>query len=271
MIRSRRDGAVETITFTRPKSLNAFDAEGLVELRSLLQQTAVDPEVRAVLLTGEGRAFSAGGDVAVMKQAQEAGNLAHLFHVLTGEQEAAVREIVTMPKPVVAALPGVAAGGGMSLALACDWRIASSEASFVPAFPQLGAVPDGGLTYLLPHFLGIGLAQELLFAPATIGAERAREMGLVHEVVAADRLQHRSQERAAELAAGPTFAYGRMKRLMLSAFSSSLEAQMALERRAMVEAAQHHELPEGIRAFIEKRPPRFGPEPRGGSGRDPSP
>ena len=168
-----------------------------------------------------------------------------------------MREILTMRKPVIAALPGVAAGGGLSLALAADWRIAAESATLVPAFPSLGAVPDGGLTYLLPHFLGIGLAQELLFTKAKLPAERARELGLVHEVVAAETLEARTKIRAVELAEGPTATFGRMKHLMLSAYSEGLETQLALERRGAVEAARGGELAEGIRAFRERRPPKF--------------
>ena len=180
-----------------------------------------------------------------------------MFHALTGEMETAIREVIGMPKPVLAALPGVAAGGGLSLALAADWRIASEAASLVPAFPTLGAVPDGGLSYFLPHYLGIGLAQELLFSNAKVSAERARELGLVHEVVPAADLARRSLERAQELAEGPTLTYGATKRLLHAAFSESAESQMMLERRAQVEAAERAELPEGIRAFREKRRPRF--------------
>jgi len=185
------------------------------------------------------------------------GELPRLFHELTAEQELSVREILGMPKPVIAALSGVAAGGGLSLALACDWRIAVPATTLVPAFGALGAVPDGGLTYFLPHFLGIGGAQELLFTNARVPAARARELGLVHEIVEPGALAGRSRERASELAAGPTFAFGWLKRLMVAAFSGSLEAQLALERRGAVEAARGSELPEGIQAFREKRPARF--------------
>jgi 2-(1,2-epoxy-1,2-dihydrophenyl)acetyl-CoA isomerase len=245
------------ITIDRPDRRNALDVPSMVELRRVVQAATVDRSVHAVLLTGAGGSFCAGGDVASMEEHRAAGTLTSLFHELTGEQEAIVRDLTTMPKPVVAALPGVAAGGGLSLALACDWRIAAEGAVLVPAFPALGAVPDGGLTYFLPHYLGIGAAQEVLFTNARILASRARELGLLHEVVPADRLGERGWERATELAAGPTFAYGWMKRLMVSAFSASLETQMRLERRGMVEATEHDELPEGIRAFREKRAPKF--------------
>ncbi len=257
-IRTQRTGGVLEIRINRPDRLNALDVPTFARFRQELQAAALDRAVRAVVLTGEGRAFCAGGDVATMDDHRAAGTLPHLFHDLTAGQELAIREIVGMRKPVLASLPGVAAGGGLSLALAADWRIAADGAVLVPAFPGLGAVPDGGLTYFLPHFLGIGLAQEVLFTNARIPAARARELGLVHEVVPADDLRRRTAERARELAEGPTFAYGWMKRLMVSAFSESLESQMMLERRGAVEAAEGTELPEGIRAFREKRPPRFG-------------
>jgi len=256
-IRTERTGAVLEIRINRPDRLNAIDVATFTRFRQELQTAALDRSVRAVVLTGEGRAFSAGGDVATMEEHRAAGTLPLLFHDLTAGQELAIREIVGMRKPVLASLPGVAAGGGLSLALAADWRIASENAVLVPAFPGLGAVPDGGLTYFLPHFLGIGLAQEILFTNARIPAARARDLGLVHEVVPAEELRRRTAERARELAEGPTFAYGWMKRLMVSAFSESLESQMMLERRGAVEAAEGAELPEGIRAFREKRAPRF--------------
>jgi 2-(1,2-epoxy-1,2-dihydrophenyl)acetyl-CoA isomerase len=259
-IRVEKRGPVTEIRINRPDRLNAFDVPSFALFRKELQAASLDPTVRAVILTGEGHAFCAGGDVAAMDEYRERGELPLLFHDLTAGQELAIREIVGMKKPVLASLPGVAAGGGFSLALAADWRIAAEGAVLVPAFPGLGAVPDGGLTYFLPHFLGIGMAQEVLFSNARITADRARELGLLHEVVAATELEARAWERATELASGPTFAYGWMKRLMVSAFSESLETQMMLERRGAVEAAQGTELPEGIRAFREKRKPRFHTE-----------
>ncbi len=258
-IRTERRGSVLRIEIHRPERRNALDIPSMHALRSELQRAATDSAVRAVLLTGAGSAFCAGGDVAVMDSFRERGELPQLFHALTGEQEASVREILGMAKPVVAALPGVAAGGGLSLALAADWRIGSEEALLVPAFPGLGAVPDGGLTYFLPHYLGIGLAQQLLFSNARVPADRALELGLLHEVVPPGELAARGWARAEELAQGPTFAWGWTKRLLHAAFSESAESQMMLERRGAVEAAERPELAEGIRAFREKRPPRFPP------------
>jgi 2-(1,2-epoxy-1,2-dihydrophenyl)acetyl-CoA isomerase len=255
----RREGPIVELCLNRPDRLNALDVPSFQRFRRALEEVALDRTVRAVILTGAGRAFCAGGDVAAMEECRLAGTLPGFFHDLTGEQERAVREIVGMAKPVVAALPGVAAGGGLSLALACDWRIAAEGTTLVPAFPALGAVPDGGLTYFLPHFLGLGLAQELLFTPARIPTGRARELGLLHEVVAPEALSERAWARATELADGPTFAYGWMKRLLLSAFTESLEGQLALERRGAVEAAHGKELPEGIQAFHGKRRPKFPP------------
>ena len=256
-VRSERKGSVEVITLDRPERRNALDVPSMRALRQVLERVATDRAVRAVLLTGAGKAFCAGGDVAVMDEFRARGELAVMFHALTGEMETAIREVIGMPKPVLASLPGVAAGGGLSLALAADWRIASEEASLVPAFPALGAVPDGGLSYFLPHFLGIGLAQELLFSNTKVTAARAHELGLVHEVVPTSDLARRSLERAQELAEGPTLTYGATKRLLHAAFSESAESQMMLERRAQVEAAERAELPEGILAFREKRRPKF--------------
>jgi len=256
-IATERRGNVLALTIQRPEKLNALDVPSMMALRQALQTAATERDVRAVLLTGAGKAFCAGGDIAVMDEYRARGELPALFHALTGEMETGIRELIGMAKPVVAALPGVAAGGGLSIALACDWRIASEEVVLVPAFPTLGAVPDGGLTYFLPHYLGIGLAQEVLFTHARIPAARARELGLLHEIVPAGDLQRRAWERATELAEGPTYAYGWTKRLLHAAYRESAESQMMLERRAAVEAARRGELSEGIRAFQEKRKPKF--------------
>ncbi|MCI4346904.1 MAG: enoyl-CoA hydratase/isomerase family protein, partial [Thermoplasmata archaeon] len=186
-----RRGSVALVRICRAARLNALDVPEFRQLRQALESVRLDRTIRAVILTGEGRAFCAGGDVAAMHEASTQGTLPQFFHDLTGEQERSVRELLLMPKPVVVLLPGVAAGGGLSLALSADWRIGTAESLLVPAFPALGAVPDGGLTYFLPHFLGVGLAQELLFTNARISGPRARELGLIHELVASEKLEAR--------------------------------------------------------------------------------
>lgn len=254
----RRESVV-LVRMSRPEKLNALDPDAVKALRARLMDAAHDASVRAVILTGQGRAFSSGGDVASMREHLQAGDLARLFYELTGELETTVRELLGMRKPVVAALPGVAAGGGLSLALACDWRIASSEAVLVPAFGALGAVPDGGLTFFLPHYVGIGIAQELFFSNHRVSADRALSLGLVHEVVAPDAVESRAWERALELANGPTRSYASVKHLLVMSYASSLETQLALERRYATQAAGGPEVSEGIQALGEKRVPVFPP------------
>ncbi|MCL5984593.1 MAG: enoyl-CoA hydratase-related protein [Candidatus Thermoplasmatota archaeon] len=256
-LKLERFDSVARITIDRADRLNALGADEMRGLHRVMQDVAQDPEIRAVVLTGSGKAFSAGGDVREMSEWLAKGTLPRLFHELVDEQEGVIKEIVEMAKPVIAAIPGVAAGGGMSITLACDWRIASTEASLVPAFPSLGGVPDGGLTFFLPHYLGIGGAQEVLYGKGKVTAQRAHELSLFHEVVPLENLQSRALEKAQEMARGPIRAFTSMKRLLAEAFHNSLQRQMELERRGMVEAAWGEELSEGIRAFNEKRPPAF--------------
>jgi 2-(1,2-epoxy-1,2-dihydrophenyl)acetyl-CoA isomerase len=256
-IQVERRNAVALVRMSRPDRLNALDPDSVRQLRRALQDAAHDPKIRAVILTGAGNAFSAGGDVSAMQQHLQAGNLVRLFNELTGELELTIRELMSMRKPAIASLPGVAAGGGLSLALACDWRIASSSALLVPAFGSLGAVPDGGLTFFLPHFVGVGVAQELFFSATRVPADRALRLGLVQEVVAPDDLEARTWAKAAELASGPTLAYAALKQLLTTSYGSSLETQLALERRYAIEVAGGPELAEGIQAFGEKRKPDF--------------
>jgi 2-(1,2-epoxy-1,2-dihydrophenyl)acetyl-CoA isomerase len=258
-IKLERREHIAVVRLSRPERLNAFDPDSVRQLLSTLSEVAHDRSIRAVVLTGDGSAFSAGGDVNAMSERLKVGDLDRLFNELTGTLEQIIRLIIGMKKPVIAAIPGVAAGGGLSLALACDWRIGSTNALLIPAFSGLGAVPDGGLTYFLPHFIGLGHAQELLFSQSRVPAPRARELGLLHDVVAPEELQARAWAKAVELAAGPTQAYAATKQLLVSTFGSTVESQLALERRYAVEAALGPEIAEGIEAFGEKRKPEFPP------------
>lgn len=251
----RREGAVAVVTLNRPRVFNAFTLAMVRELRARLDELTRDEEVGAILLTGAGEAFCAGGDVAEMEQNLHRAE-AH-FLDLTADHHAVVKLLVAGPKPVVCAIHGAAAGGGFGLALCGDLRIASEQARLKPAYFRLGVAPDGGSTWLLPRLVGFSKAQELLFHDRVVKAPEALALGLVHEVVPADRLMARAMEEAQALAKGPPFALAAAKRLMASTTSSDLDAQLALERVLNSKSGGTRDFAEGARAFREKREPKF--------------
>jgi 2-(1,2-epoxy-1,2-dihydrophenyl)acetyl-CoA isomerase len=245
-----RDGAVQTITLNRPEKLNAFTRwlhEGLHEALA----EARDPAVRAVVITGAGRGFSAGQDLTAFG---EGGDVAEM---LRATYHVTVLAIHSLEKPVLAAVNGVCAGAGLSLACACDIRIASDVAFFVPGFVGIGLIPDSGGTYFLQRLLGTPRAVEWMTSNRRLTAAEAHAWGLVSEVVEADSFPARAAERAAELAAGPTRAIGRTKRLSDEAATSTLEDQLEREAEAQAEMAQSNDFREGVTAFGEKREARF--------------
>lgn len=251
----RREGGVAVITLHRPDVFNAFTVEMIRELRAHLEGLSEDASVGALVLTGAGRAFCAGGDVAEMLANVERAK-AH-FLDLTKEHHAVVRILVAGPKPVVCAINGVAAGGGFGLALCGDLRIASEEARFKPAYFKLGVAPDGGSTYLLPRLVGFTKAQELLFHDRVVRADEALALGLVHEVVPRERLVERAMEEAQALARGPPFALAAAKYMMAVTTSNDLDTQLDVERKWNSESGATVDFAEGARAFREKREPRF--------------
>lgn len=250
-----REGAVAIVRLNRPHVYNAFTLQMIRELRRELERFVVDAGVGAIVLTGQGKAFCSGGDVAEMDA--NVHRAEQHFLDLTFDHHAVVRLLVEGPKPVVCALNGVAAGGGFGLALCGDLRVASETARFKPAYFRLGVAPDGGSTWLLPRLVGFTRAQELLFHDRVVSAEEAVALGLVHEVVPADELMPRALEEARALAKGPPFALAAAKRLMASTSSSDLASQLALERRLNSESGGTPEFAEGARAFREKRDPKF--------------
>ncbi|HEX2021098.1 MAG TPA: enoyl-CoA hydratase-related protein [Candidatus Thermoplasmatota archaeon] len=260
-VETRREGGVAVLTLNRPSVLNAFTLATIRELRARLAEAVADPAVGAVVLTGAGRGFCAGGDVAEM-EANVARAERH-FLDLTADHHAVVRLLVEGPKPVVCAVNGVAAGGGFGLALCGDLRIAGASARFKPSYFKLGVAPDGGSTWLLPRLVGFARAQELLFHDRVVGAPEALALGLVHEVVPDDRLMPRALEEAQALARGPSFALAAAKRLMAATTSSDVFAQLALERRLNSASGATPEFAEGARAFREKREPDFVKARRG--------
>ncbi len=245
-----RDGAVQTITLNRPEVLNAFNRALHKALREALKE-ARDPEVRAVVLTGAGRGFSAGQD---LKEFGEAGNVGDALRDTYHPNVLAIR---ALEKPVIAAVNGVCAGAGLSLACVCDLRIAGDDASFVPGFIGIGLVPDAGGTYFLQRLLGASRAFEWMSSNRRLSAAEAHAWGLVSEVVEADGLQRRAAELAASYAALPTRGIGMTKRLFDHAAGATLEAQLELEAQLQAAATQTDDFREGVSAFLEKRAPKF--------------
>jgi 2-(1,2-epoxy-1,2-dihydrophenyl)acetyl-CoA isomerase len=245
-----RDGAVQTITLNRPEVFNAFNRALHAGLRDALKE-ARDPEVRAVVVTGAGRGFCSGQDLT---EFSEAGDVRDALHATYHPNVLAIR---ALEKPVIAAVNGACAGAGLSFACACDIRIASDAATFVPGFVGIGLVPDAGGTYFIHRLLGAPRAFEWMTSNQRLTAAEAHAWGLVSEVVEADALAARAAELAAFYAALPTRAIGMTKRLFDHADTATLDEQLELEAQLQSVAAQTDDFREGVTAFVEKRPPSF--------------
>ena len=250
-VETTRDGAVLTIALNRPDKLNAFGAAMHEAFKGALREAA-DSEVRAVVLTGSGRGFCVGQDLAELQEGER-----DVGALLRARWNRHVLGLRGLEKPVLAAVNGPAAGAGLSLACACDLRIAADTAAFVPAFVNVGLVPDTGGSWLVPRLLGYARAFEWMCSGRKIGAEEALAWGLVSEVVGADEVLAIAQERAAELAALPTKAIAMTKRLFERAASSRLDEQLELEAQLQLAATRTEDFAEGVAAFLEKREPRF--------------
>jgi 2-(1,2-epoxy-1,2-dihydrophenyl)acetyl-CoA isomerase len=250
-VETSRDGAVLTITLNRPDVLNAFTAEMHRQLVGAFKE-AKAPEVRAVVVTGAGRGFCVGQDLNEFGEAARdiAGRLRLHYHPTV----LAVREL---EKPVLAAVNGPAAGAGLSFACACDLRLAAESATFVPAFINIGLVPDMGGTFFVGRLLGTARAFEWMTSGRRLSAADALEWGLVSEVVPDVRLADRAAEWAAELAAMPTRGIALSKRLFDHAEQATLGEQLEREAQLQAVATQTNDFREGVDAFLEKREPRF--------------
>jgi 2-(1,2-epoxy-1,2-dihydrophenyl)acetyl-CoA isomerase len=248
---AQSDGLLE-LTLARPDALNSFTVELHEELATALKQARRD-EVRALVITGAGRAFSAGQDLEET-QTQEItpGERLRRFY------NPNIRSIVELPKPVIAAVNGVAAGAGVSLALACDLRIASAKASFVPAFASIGLIPDSGMSWLAARLVGYSRAFDWITSNRKLSAAEALEWGLVNEVVEPAAVLERARQRAEELAGQPGNAVAMTKRLLRSALEVSLGEQLELERQLQQAASEHPVYAERVAAFLAKQPARTG-------------
>ena len=245
------DGGVATLTLNRPDALNALNAQLRGELLAAFKTAARDDAIRAVVLTGAGRGFCAGADL-------RGGDAERDFRaVLTREYNPLIQAVRDLPKPVVAAVNGVAAGAGVSLALAADLVLAAEDARFVPAFNRIALVPDSGLARVLVRAAGRHRAFEILMGERQLSAADARDLGLVAAVVPSDRLAGAARELALRLAAGPTVTVGLTKRLLNAAEQATLADELATEAALQDLAGRTEDHAEGVAAFGEKRDPEF--------------
>jgi len=252
-----KENNIATITLNRPDQFNVMNSELSSCLRQALLECWDDDDIRAIILTGNGRAFSGGGDIKFF-----AGELAQNQIVSSVEKmmpilHSAIAMIREIPKPVVAALNGVAAGGGFGLALSCDFRIASPSVTLVTAFLGIGASPDSSSTFFLPRYVGLAKATEMFLRNKPLSAAEALDLGLLTAIVETEQVEEEAKKLAKELAQGPTAAFGRTKLLLNQSLGSSLHEQLHSEARSITMSMGTPDFAEGITAFVEKRKATF--------------
>lgn len=249
------DSGVLRVTLNRPDKLNAFNPEVHRGLAAAMTRAESEAAVRCVLITGSGRGFCAGQDLT--ERDMKAAGPADLGAGLDAWYNPLVRRLRALPKPVVCAVNGVAAGAGANFALACDIVLAARSASFIQAFVRIGLVPDCGGTYFLPRLAGTQRAMALAMTGERLSAEDAERWGLIWRCVDDDRLKAESEQIAAALAAGPTASLGLMKKAIYASANNTLAAQLDLERDLQREVGKGEDYREGIASFLEKRKPAF--------------
>jgi len=256
MIQFGQQDHIAHITLNRTAAFNALNTEGIMTLSAIASQLSHDPGLRAVVISGAGdKAFCAGGDVsAFVEQAEHVGEL---LQEMTDPLNVAIARFMHLEVPIIAAVNGVAAGVGLSLVAMADLAIAVDSARFNTAYTQIGYTPDGGSSWLLPRIIGQRRTMEMYLTGRTLNAEEAREWGLVNQVVPAEQLSSVVTLLAKQLAQGPKGSFAGVKRLLLASSVNPLESQLALEARTIIAQSQTSEGREGVRAFVEKRPPRF--------------
>jgi 2-(1,2-epoxy-1,2-dihydrophenyl)acetyl-CoA isomerase len=256
VVLEERKGNVAVIRLNRPDKLNALNVELGRGLVHALLHASQDNSVRAVVITGAGRAFCAGGDLGFILDLRKRNASDELKTLLESGKEICLA-IAAMTKPVIAAVNGPAAGGGMNLALAADMRIASDQASFAESFAKVGLYPDFGGTYFLPRIVGPALAAELFYTAETVSAEDALRLGIVNRVFPADKFEEETQKIVDVLAGAPTVALRDVKRTIIGDDRKNLESKLDEEIRLQIHCFQSEDCLEGLNAFFEKRKPNF--------------
>ena len=248
-------GNIRIIYLNRPDKLNAISLEMATQLNEEINNAAEEKSVKCLVITGKGRAFSSGGDVDEMGEyLPKAGDL---FYKLTEKIHSSFSKLLTMQKPVINSLNGIIAGGALGISLAGDYRIANKSTKLLSAHFKRGFVPAGGATYILPRLVGLGRTQTLFFGGKTLNSSEMLDWGLIHEVVNDDNLEERTFQIAEELAAGPTNAIAETKKLLIDSDTLSLEEELKKEREKNRDSGNSGDAVEGIKAFIEKREPKF--------------
>ena len=244
---------VLVVTLNRPEKLNCFNREMALQLISVLDKAENNNNVRAIIITGMGKAFCAGQDLSEAIDPNGPG-----IKKIVGEHyNPIILKIRSIEKPIIGVINGVAAGAGANIALACDIIYASKSASFIQAFSKIGLIPDSGGTYTLPRLVGFNLASALMISGDKLSADDAKNFGIVYKVFDDENLMELSIASAIKIAAMPTKAIGLTKRLLNKTYSNSLEQQLVLEKNLQIEAANTLDYKEGVNAFLEKRNPNF--------------
>jgi 2-(1,2-epoxy-1,2-dihydrophenyl)acetyl-CoA isomerase len=254
-IRYSADQGVATLTLCRPEVLNSFNRGMAQDVQHALAHVAQDETVRAVLITGDGRGFCAGQDLAEAT-AGDVGSI-DLGDIVKSNYAPMVTAIRQLEKPVVCAVNGVAAGAGANLAFACDIVIASEEASFIQSFSRIGLIPDTGGTFFLPRLVGMARATAMMFLADKVPARTAQEYGMIHDVVPAAELLEKATAVARQLAAMPTRALGLAKRALNASWNNDLLSQLVVEEELQRAAGKTEDYAEGVRAFLDKRKPAY--------------